>query len=170
MEHCEQTCALRVVHYGRQVGCAHEPYCRTFHKNDPVCDAPKKPTKTMETKVCTVCGRELPLSQFSKSKTTKDGHENQCKECRCKRAKEKRAAKRANESAKSAKMQKAVKAPKSTYDKLLESLSETEVDCRGPYAHFAGLINWTDADLVAELRNRGYEVTAKKEIKTIVEL
>lgn len=176
MKHCEHLCALRVIHYGRHVGCAHEQYCRTFHKNDPVCNVSEK-EETMDKKVCTECGRLLPLENFAKSKCTKDGHEGQCKECRCKRAKENRAAKRVNDaqeksakSAKSARMQKAVKAPKPTYEKLLESIPVTGVDCRGPYAHLAGLVNWTDADLVTELRNRGYEVTAKKEVRTIVEL
>ena len=34
-----------------------------------------------ETKICKKCGRELPLSEFYKSKTNKDGHMNACKEC-----------------------------------------------------------------------------------------
>lgn len=35
----------------------------------------------MKTKVCKKCGRELPLSEFYKGKTYKDGHKNECKEC-----------------------------------------------------------------------------------------
>lgn len=35
----------------------------------------------METKVCKKCGRELPLSEFYKTKNCKDGHRNECKEC-----------------------------------------------------------------------------------------
>lgn len=35
----------------------------------------------METKICKECGRELPLSEFYKKKTCKDGHMNVCKEC-----------------------------------------------------------------------------------------
>ena len=35
----------------------------------------------METKICKKCGRELPLSEFYKSKGCKDGHRNECKEC-----------------------------------------------------------------------------------------
>jgi len=34
-----------------------------------------------KTKVCTKCGRELPLSEFSKHKITKDGLKNWCKSC-----------------------------------------------------------------------------------------
>lgn len=122
----------------------------------------------METKICKDCGRELPIDAFAKSACTKDGHEGSCKDCRNKRAKELRHGLR--EKSKSAKIQKAVKTPKPTFDKLLESLPVTTVDCRGEQAHLAGLVNWTDADLVAELRNRGYKVTATKEITTIVEL
>ena len=35
----------------------------------------------METKKCTCCGRELPLSEFYKNKRNKDGYATQCKEC-----------------------------------------------------------------------------------------
>lgn len=35
----------------------------------------------METKVCTKCGRELPLSEFGKHRITKDGLSYWCKEC-----------------------------------------------------------------------------------------
>ena len=35
-----------------------------------------------KTKVCTKCGRELPLSEFSINKASKDGLDNWCKSCR----------------------------------------------------------------------------------------
>lgn len=35
----------------------------------------------MENKVCAICGRELPLSEFHKSKYTKSGYKYWCKEC-----------------------------------------------------------------------------------------
>ena len=34
-----------------------------------------------KTKVCTKCGRELPLSEFTKHKITKDGLDHCCKSC-----------------------------------------------------------------------------------------
>lgn len=40
------------------------------------------------TKICKKCGRELPLSEFSKHKITKDGYRNICKECCSKYMKE----------------------------------------------------------------------------------
>lgn len=34
-----------------------------------------------ETKVCKKCGRELPITEFTLNKTSKDGHVEQCKDC-----------------------------------------------------------------------------------------
>jgi len=34
------------------------------------------------TKICTTCGRELPLSEFGKNKPMKDGLDYKCKECK----------------------------------------------------------------------------------------
>jgi len=42
----------------------------------------------MKTKVCTKCGRELPLSEFGKHRLTKDGLAYRCKECGRKHARE----------------------------------------------------------------------------------
>ena len=35
----------------------------------------------VETKRCRYCWKELPLSEFYKSKITKDGHQSYCREC-----------------------------------------------------------------------------------------
>lgn len=40
-----------------------------------------EPETKPETKVCSKCGRELPLTKFSPNKTSKDGHNGQCKDC-----------------------------------------------------------------------------------------
>ena len=37
---------------------------------------------TIETKVCTKCGEDKPLSEYPKRKVSKDGHRNDCKVCR----------------------------------------------------------------------------------------
>lgn len=34
-----------------------------------------------KTKVCSKCGRELPITKFALNKTCKDGHIGQCKDC-----------------------------------------------------------------------------------------
>lgn len=36
----------------------------------------------METKTCKKCGRELPLSEFNKDKSRKDGLQRMCKKCK----------------------------------------------------------------------------------------
>ena len=36
----------------------------------------------MESKVCSKCGVEKPLSEFALNKTRKDGHASDCKDCR----------------------------------------------------------------------------------------
>lgn len=36
---------------------------------------------TTTTKKCPKCGRELPITKFALSKTSKDGHVGQCKDC-----------------------------------------------------------------------------------------
>lgn len=41
----------------------------------------------MQIKVCKSCGKELPISNFTKAKKLKDGYENKCKECRQKQRK-----------------------------------------------------------------------------------
>lgn len=43
----------------------------------------------METKICKVCGKELPLDSFGKNKACKDGHENTCKVCKQAKRREK---------------------------------------------------------------------------------
>lgn len=34
------------------------------------------------TKICNICGKELPIDEFSKNSSMKDGHLNTCKKCR----------------------------------------------------------------------------------------
>lgn len=42
----------------------------------------------METKRCTVCGRELPIEEFGSNRASKDGKSCWCKECTRKKQKE----------------------------------------------------------------------------------
>lgn len=45
-------------------------------------------TEGKNTKVCKICGKEKPLSEFSRCYRYKDGFHNYCKECNSKRSKE----------------------------------------------------------------------------------
>lgn len=45
----------------------------------------------METKICKKCGRELPISEFHKNKSKKDGYSSWCKECNKEHEKKRRA-------------------------------------------------------------------------------
>lgn len=48
----------------------------------------------METKVCSICGKELPLSHFYPHKNSKDGYASMCKCCRKERTRAQRAEKK----------------------------------------------------------------------------
>lgn len=37
--------------------------------------------ESAKTKVCKKCGRELPITKFALSKTSKDGHVGECRDC-----------------------------------------------------------------------------------------
>ena len=107
----------------------------------PACNKAKpKEDKTMdqEKKTCTKCGRELPLSEFSRNRY---GLLSVCKTC-CKEGR--LASRKKPEPADSA----ILRIPK----------TESQIDTR----FFFG--NVPDEELVAELRNRGYEVTCTKTI------
>lgn len=43
----------------------------------------------MEIKICSKCGKELPVSEFSKNSKAKDGLQSQCKSCQSAAHKEK---------------------------------------------------------------------------------
>lgn len=40
-----------------------------------------EPETKPETKVCSKCGRELPITEFALNKNLKDGHVGQCRDC-----------------------------------------------------------------------------------------
>lgn len=107
----------------------------------PVCKMfkPKNQMKTEEAKICKKCGRELPLSHFSRNRY---GLLSVCKTC----CKEGRLA--------------SLKKKHGPADSAILRIPKTEsqVDTR----FFFG--NVPDEELVAELRNRGYEVTCTKTI------
>lgn len=101
-----------------------------------------------ETKVCTRCGKEMPLESFPKNNRSKDGHLSVCKEC--------------NFIARSAARPRRLTAEE-VKARLEEHISSPST---GPAAHPEIMSAIADKTLVEELRSRGWEVTCKR---TIVE-
>lgn len=95
----------------------------------------------MATKVCTKCGRELPLDHdhFNKSKITKDGFRTQCKSCD-------------NEYAKNYMLKK--KASQTSNTRSISKLYSNEE-----------LAKFTPRQLIEELKARGYRGTLTIEQK-----
>lgn len=80
-----------------------------------------------ETKICKKCGRELPVTEFYPHKHTKDGLDTYCKECKAQATKERRAHKKAE-----------------------------ETPAEDPAEVTPALAAFTDDELLAELKDRGY--------------
>ena len=99
--------------------------------------------KSMETKVCTKCGKELPVSEFHKNNYSKDGLQYMCKACNSKTVKESR--QRAK-----AKMEKPVQP-------IVEpQVKEPEHVMHKVYTDPV-LAKYSPRDLMLELKARGYE-------------
>jgi hypothetical protein len=93
----------------------------------------------METKVCSKCGRELPIENFYTNKSLKDGHDNCCKECKSAYSREwarRRAAK-----------------------KRAEKIENERVEFEKKYKIYTNkdLAKFTPRELMLELKARGYE-------------
>lgn len=113
-------------------------------------------TTAEQTKVCKGCGKTLPLSAFAKCKTLADGYENKCKDCRNEQARQNRKNKAGGKLRKYER--KAAPAPKAEKP-AVQAVSAPK-----------GISSHTDAELVAELRKRGYKVQCTKEVTTTIEL
>lgn len=89
----------------------------------------------METKVCSKCGRELPVENFSKNSKHKDGLQSHCRECASQYAhrhwEKKKAKKKENE--------------RIEYEKKYKIYTNRE------------LAKFTPRELMLELKARGYE-------------
>lgn len=91
----------------------------------------------METKVCTKCGRELPIENFYTNKSLKGGHENCCKECKSAYSREwarRRAAKK-----------KEIENERIEFEKKYKIYTNKD------------LAKFTPRELMLELKARGYE-------------
>lgn len=94
-----------------------------------------------QTKKCTRCGRELPLSEFGIATKSKDGHNWACKECIRKANKESRLR---------VKIEKA---------KIMDATPPNLYDRNMSGGGNPALANFTARQLMEELRARGYRGT-----------
>lgn len=127
-----------------------EKACENFEQQEPT--QTETPPPTMEekptTKVCKECGRELPLEQFAKNP---HGYTSLCKECM------------------KAKQSKGVKAHRDGLKELKDQMERSSMH-RPEYQPEGKrtpkpeeiLKDYTDSDLVDELRRRGYAGTLTK--------
>lgn len=93
----------------------------------------------IKTKVCSKCGRELPLSEFHKKTKSKDGLQSCCKECGNKAASEYARRKKENEKA------------RKIENERIEFEKKYKI-----YTH-KDLAKFTPRELMLELKARGYE-------------
>lgn len=91
----------------------------------------------IKTKVCKVCGKELPIDQFRPNPKCKDGHLDTCYECLNNKIKE---------------------TNKKKENELVEKIFGKEADVTKELHLYA------DEELVQELRERGWEVKCTKTI------
>lgn len=135
-------------------------------------------SESVPMKVCKKCGQEKPITEFPKSKTAKDGHEGQCTRCKMdaakalrKKRKEEAAAKRFEE--KQIRMKEVTKKFWGRGAKKAEDVIERPSTALGMQQEVVievkdhkllHIINYTDQELVDELRRRGIEVIAKKTV------
>ena len=108
-----------------------------------------KTEETMSTKKCKVCGRELPLSEFSKHKMTKDGFHTTCKTCMKKKVD-------AGQLAKAQKRCKVEVPAESGQDEKMISFPAATVED-------ITLRTYADDTLISELQRRGYKGKLTKE-------
>lgn len=131
------------------------PSCEHFERREQ----PTKPKETMETtettntapqtKVCKICGRELPLDSFLKHPRTKDGHTTICADCfRTKNADSLRKAAENSAAARKGNKRGPYK-PRAIETKPVPAVQVVRV----------GIDTFTDRQLYDELRRRGWTGT-----------
>jgi hypothetical protein len=117
-----------------------------------------------KTKICSKCGRELPLIRFGKNAGTKDGLQYKCKECQTRCVTESQARKRSAEDSFLRKSK-----PEPEPEPLAEALPEIK-EGPVPQPTPAALEGIDSVELVRELRARGYTIEASRPITVIERL
>ena len=106
---------------------------------------------TPQTKVCKNCGRELPIDDFPKHPRTPDGHTSTCRECYAKsHAASIKAASEARRSKAKCPHRSAKPIVGESIDKQYDAMISQKLD------------SFTDIELYAELKRRGWAGTLKK--------
>lgn len=100
----------------------------------------KKTESTVETKRCSKCGQVLPITDFNKSKATKDGLQNYCRDCQKHSAAERNKKLSRNES---------------VYQKVKEEEDVKFHNLQKVYSH-PDLSRFTPRQLMEELKQRGW--------------
>lgn len=192
MARCIRICTSRMKDPVRRVDCIYKAYCRSRKILGGACEDEETEesvpetienvpnmSESVPTKVCRKCGQEKPITEFPKSKTAKDGHEGQCMRCKMdaanalrKKRKEEAAAKRFEEKQgrteemtkklfgrNAKKAEEVIKRPSPFLDMQQEVVVEVKDH------KLLHIINYTDQELVDELRRRGIEVEATKTVK-----
>lgn len=113
------------------------------YKKLTIDEAKAEINKSMETKVCTKCGKELPVSEFHKNKYSKDGLQYMCKACNAKSVKESRQRAKA-------------KIEKPVQPTVEPQVKEPEHVMHKVYTDPV-LAKYSPRDLMLELKARGYE-------------
>lgn len=135
-----------------------------------------------KTKICSKCGRELPLVRFGKNASTKDGLQYWCKECQTRKVTEAKAKKRAAEDSFLRKAEPEPE-PETEQRRPGEPGGLEPMERPIPGSEFMilpkaepqprqdpRLENFESKELANELRARGYMVKASRPIKVIEEL
>lgn len=149
MPFCEDICILtgKVVPYLAQKECF---VAKVEQDTKKLTQDNNKMAENANTKVCKVCGKELPIDQFRPNPKCKDGHLDTCYECLNKRIKE---------------------TTKRKEDKVLENICDKEKveqadrDFPPTQDKYDRLQEYTAQELVDRLRFLGWDVTCTRTIK-----
>ncbi len=120
----------------------HDNKCKKCRNKQTAAWAKRKKSKNMKEnlKVCKHCNKKLPLSDFYRNRTTKDGYECYCKECKNELTKTYKIGSQSGKKAKTDEL---------THPDVPPFVVETPL-------HTLNLADMTDDELFLELRRRGY--------------
>lgn len=141
MPFCEDICILtgKVVPYLAQKECF---VAKVEQDTKKLTQDNNKMAENANTKVCKVCGKELPIDQFRPNHKSPDGHLNTCKECMG-------------------------QIQKKAYQNSLKKGESCNIDKAFPETQdkFDRLQEYTPQELVDHLRFQGWDVTCRRVVE-----